>query len=189
MRLVTDATGTQVKPLAEIRQGFTIFWPWRCGSPGTSTTRGPFLNTILLGSFAVPRELRQRVLLIGVAGALVLRGAFIALGAQLIATFSWAFLLVGAVLLLTAGKVLRDALVHLGYGLAAILATVTATSLWARGWAAARGGKGGVLGRRDRRRLRTPHRRMPPGARSGARRHTSRLVSELVGDGHSSARG
>lgn len=68
-----------------------------------------FIFIILLSSFAVPRELRQRVLLIGVAGALVLRGAFIALGAQLIATFSWAFLLFGAVLLLTAGKVLRDA--------------------------------------------------------------------------------
>ena len=58
----------------------------------------------------MPRELQQRVLLIGVAGALVLRGVFIALGAQLIASFSWAFLLFGAVLLVTAVKVLRDAL-------------------------------------------------------------------------------
>jgi TerC family integral membrane protein len=58
----------------------------------------------------VPRELQQRVLLIGVAGALVLRGIFIALGAQLIATFSWTFLVFGAVLLVTAAKVLRDAL-------------------------------------------------------------------------------
>ena len=40
----------------------------------------------------------------------VLRGVFIALGAQLIASFSWAFLLFGAVLLVTAVKVLRDAL-------------------------------------------------------------------------------
>ena len=39
----------------------------------------------------------QRVLLIGVAGALVLRGIFIALGAQLISTFAWAFLLFGAI--------------------------------------------------------------------------------------------
>jgi tellurite resistance protein TerC len=50
------------------------------------------------------------VLLIGVAGALVLRGVFIALGAQMIATFSWTFLLFGAILLLTAIKVGRDAL-------------------------------------------------------------------------------
>ena len=69
-----------------------------------------FVFLLLLTAFAVPRELQQRVLLIGVAGALVLRGIFIALGAQLIASFSWAFLLFGAVLLVTAVKVLRDAL-------------------------------------------------------------------------------
>ncbi|MFZ0160231.1 MAG: TerC/Alx family metal homeostasis membrane protein [Kineosporiaceae bacterium] len=71
-----------------------------------------FVFLLLLGAFAVPRELQQRVLLIGVTGALVLRGVFIALGAQLIASFSWAFLLFGAVLLLTGVKVLRDALAH-----------------------------------------------------------------------------
>ncbi len=68
-----------------------------------------FVFLLLLTAFAVPRELQQRVLLIGVAGALVLRGVFIALGAQLIASLSWAFLLFGVVLLVTAVKVLRDA--------------------------------------------------------------------------------
>jgi predicted tellurium resistance membrane protein TerC len=68
-----------------------------------------FVFIILLSSFAVPPALRQRVLLIGVAGALVMRGAFIAIGAELIASVSWAFLLFGAVLLATALKVLRDA--------------------------------------------------------------------------------
>src|SRR6476659_5732220 len=71
-----------------------------------------FVFIILLSSFAVPRELRQRVLLIGVAGALVLRGIFIALGAQMIASFAWTFLLFGAILLVTAVKVGRDALSH-----------------------------------------------------------------------------
>jgi tellurite resistance protein TerC len=71
-----------------------------------------FVFLLLLTAFAVPRELQQRVLLIGVAGALVLRGVFIALGAQLIASFSWAFLLFGAVLLVTAVKVGRDAVSH-----------------------------------------------------------------------------
>ena len=69
-----------------------------------------FVFMLLLASFAVPRELQQRALLIGVAGALVLRGAFIAVGAQLVSSFAWAFLLFGAVLLLTGAKVLRDAL-------------------------------------------------------------------------------
>ena len=65
---------------------------------------------LLLSSFAVPRELQQRVLLIGVAGALVLRGVFIALGAAMLANFAWTFLLFGAILLATAVKVLRDTL-------------------------------------------------------------------------------
>ena len=71
-----------------------------------------FVFLLLLTAFAVPRALQQRVLLIGIAGALVLRGIFIALGAQLISTFAWAFLLFGIVLLVTAVKVLRDAMSH-----------------------------------------------------------------------------
>jgi TerC family integral membrane protein len=69
-----------------------------------------FVFIVLLSAFAVPRELRQRVLLIGVAGALVLRAVFIAVGAQLISSFSWTFLVFGAILLVTAVKVGRDAL-------------------------------------------------------------------------------
>lgn len=69
-----------------------------------------FVFMLLLASFAVPRELQQRVLLIGVAGALVLRGVFIALGAAMLANFAWTFLLFGAILLVTAVKVLRDAI-------------------------------------------------------------------------------
>ncbi|MBA3019794.1 TerC/Alx family metal homeostasis membrane protein [Propionicimonas sp.] len=68
-----------------------------------------FVFMLLLASFAVPRELQQRVLLIGVAGALVLRGVFIALGAAMLANFAWTFLLFGAILLATAVKVYTDA--------------------------------------------------------------------------------
>ena len=69
-----------------------------------------FVFMLLLAAFAVPKELQQRVLLIGVAGALVLRGVFIALGAQMLERFDWTFLLFGAVLVVTAVKVLRDAI-------------------------------------------------------------------------------
>ncbi len=68
-----------------------------------------FVFMLLLAAFAVPKELQQRVLLIGVVGALLLRGVFIALGAQLLATFDWTFLLFGVVLLATGVKLLRDA--------------------------------------------------------------------------------
>jgi tellurite resistance protein TerC len=68
-----------------------------------------FVFIVILAGFAVPRPLRQRVLLWGVAGALVLRGIFIAVGAGLIARFSWVFFIFGLILLLTAIKVVRDA--------------------------------------------------------------------------------
>lgn len=68
-----------------------------------------FIFILILTSFAVPKVLQQRVLLIGIVGALIMRGAFIALGAALIARFSWMFVIFGAILLVTAWGVLRDA--------------------------------------------------------------------------------
>ena len=67
-----------------------------------------FVFMLLLSAFAVPAVLQQRVLLFGIAGALMLRGVFIALGAAVLASFSWAFLLFGAILLVTGVKILRD---------------------------------------------------------------------------------
>ncbi|MCE0485612.1 TerC family protein [Ornithinimicrobium sediminis] len=67
-----------------------------------------FVFILILGSFSVPRALQQRVLLFGIAGALVLRGIFIALGATLLSAFDWMFLVFGLVLVATAVKVLRD---------------------------------------------------------------------------------
>lgn len=69
-----------------------------------------FVFMLLLTAFAVPNELRQRVLLFGVVGALVLRGVLIAIGAQMVENLSFAFLIFGAILLLTAVKTLRDAM-------------------------------------------------------------------------------
>ncbi|MFC7550901.1 TerC/Alx family metal homeostasis membrane protein [Plantactinospora sp. GCM10030261] len=68
-----------------------------------------FVFMLLLAAFAVPAALAQRVLLYGIAGALVLRGIFIALGAAALQTLDWAFLLFAAILIATAIKLLRDA--------------------------------------------------------------------------------
>jgi TerC family integral membrane protein len=68
-----------------------------------------FVFMLLLAAFAVPAELTQRVLLYGIVGALVLRAIFIALGAAALQSGTWVFLLFGAVLLATAGKVLKEA--------------------------------------------------------------------------------
>ncbi|WP_223166266.1 TerC/Alx family metal homeostasis membrane protein [Nonomuraea sp. SYSU D8015] len=69
-----------------------------------------FVFMLLLAAFAVPRELAQRVLLYGIIGALALRAVFIALGAAALQSGTWAFLLFGAILIVTAGKILADAL-------------------------------------------------------------------------------
>ena len=69
-----------------------------------------FVFMLLLAAFAVPEVLKQRVLLYGIIGALVLRGIFIALGAAALSRFDWVFLVFGAVLLLTGVKLLRDAI-------------------------------------------------------------------------------
>lgn len=64
-----------------------------------------FVFVIIMNTFAVPRVHRQRVLLIGIALALVMRGAFIAVGAEAIARFDWLFYVFGAFLIYTAWKV------------------------------------------------------------------------------------
>lgn len=69
-----------------------------------------FVFMLLLSAFAVPRALAQRVLLYGIIGALVLRAVFIALGAAVLASGTWAFLLFGGILLVTAVKIFKDAL-------------------------------------------------------------------------------
>jgi TerC family integral membrane protein len=68
-----------------------------------------FVFMLLLGAFAVPKALQQRVLLYGIVGALLLRAVFIALGAAALARFDFMFLVFGLVLVLTAVKILRDA--------------------------------------------------------------------------------
>lgn len=68
-----------------------------------------FVFVLIMAKFAVPRDQQQRVLMIGVLIALVLRAVFIAAGAAVIASFSWIFFLFGAFLIWTAWKLIREA--------------------------------------------------------------------------------
>jgi tellurite resistance protein TerC len=52
----------------------------------------------------VPRSAQQKVLLVGIVLALLMRGAFIAIGAAAISRFEWVFYLFGAFLVYTAVK-------------------------------------------------------------------------------------
>jgi tellurite resistance protein TerC len=63
-----------------------------------------FVFVIIMARFAVPRQLQQTALLVGIILALVMRGVFIALGAAAISNFSWVFYLFGAFLIYTAVK-------------------------------------------------------------------------------------
>lgn len=67
-----------------------------------------FVFLIIFTQFAVPRQLRSQVLLIGIAIALALRFVFIILGAAFIENFSWAFYVFGAFLIFTAVKLVIE---------------------------------------------------------------------------------
>ncbi|QCR18690.1 TerC family protein [Agrococcus sp. SGAir0287] len=63
-----------------------------------------FVFLLVMTAFAVPREYQQKVLLIGIVIALVMRGGFIAAGSALISNFSWIFYVFGALLLVLAWR-------------------------------------------------------------------------------------
>jgi tellurite resistance protein TerC len=56
----------------------------------------------------VPAALQRRILFLGVVGALVLRGAFIAAGGALIERVSWIFYVFGAIVLLAGARMFRS---------------------------------------------------------------------------------
>lgn len=65
-----------------------------------------FVFLLLFTHFAVPIEQRQRVLVYGIIGAIILRAILIFVGAALIARFHWILYVFGLFLVLTGGKML-----------------------------------------------------------------------------------
>ncbi|SDY85075.1 tellurite resistance protein TerC [Lysobacter sp. yr284] len=68
-----------------------------------------FVFLMLFSYFAVPEEQRQRVLVIGILGAIVLRSVLIFAGALLLAKFHWVLYVFGAFLVFTGIKMLMAA--------------------------------------------------------------------------------
>jgi tellurite resistance protein TerC len=98
--------------------GFVIWWQWG-GEYGGEFFAGYvtekalsvdnlFVFTVIMASFAVPRIYQQKLLLMGIVMALVMRAGFIAVGAAAINTFSWVFYLFGVFLIYTALKLARE---------------------------------------------------------------------------------
>ncbi|MDL9936342.1 TerC family protein [Gordonia sp. ABSL1-1] len=98
--------------------GVFVWWQWGATSGGeyfagyvtekALSVDNLFVFVIIMAKFAVPREYQQKVLLLGIVMALVMRGIFIAVGAAAINAYSWVFYLFGAFLIFTAAKLLSE---------------------------------------------------------------------------------
>ncbi len=98
--------GLGILALAGPRYGGEFFAGWI--TEYSLSVDNLFIFVLIMANFAVPRQYRQKVLLIGIALALVMRGAFIAVGAEAISRFDWMFYVFGAFLIFTAWKLLRQ---------------------------------------------------------------------------------
>jgi tellurite resistance protein TerC len=68
-----------------------------------------FVFVLIMAKFSVPSQYQQRVLMVGVLIALVLRAIFIAAGAAILSSFAWVFYIFGAFLIYTAWKLIQEA--------------------------------------------------------------------------------
>jgi tellurite resistance protein TerC len=71
-----------------------------------------FIWAIIFTSFAVPRKYQHRVLFLGVLGALLFRGIFIAAGSVIIESFAWVLYIFAAFLVFTGIQMLRKRSSH-----------------------------------------------------------------------------
>ena len=95
-----------------------VLWLWRGPAIGSQYLAGylleralsvdnVFVFVLLFVSMRIPAELQKRILFLGVVGALVLRGVFIAAGGALIESVSWIFYVFGAMVLLAGARMFR----------------------------------------------------------------------------------
>ena len=67
-----------------------------------------FVIAVIFTFMKIPAQYQYRVLFWGIVGAIVLRGVMIAAGAALIHAFDWMFYVFGAILLLSAARMLKS---------------------------------------------------------------------------------
>jgi tellurite resistance protein TerC len=66
-----------------------------------------FVWALIFSAFTIPAAYQHRVLFYGIFGALVLRGAFVAAGSELLSHFEWVVYVFGGLLLLSGVRMLR----------------------------------------------------------------------------------
>ena len=95
-----------------------LLWAWRGGDTAQAYLAGYliekslsldnlFVIALIFSAFAIPSRYQHRVLMLGIIGALVMRGAFIWAGVGLLESFHPVIYVFGAVLLGAAVKMLR----------------------------------------------------------------------------------
>jgi tellurite resistance protein TerC len=67
-----------------------------------------FVIAVIFTFMKIPAQFQYRVLFWGIVGAIVLRGVMIAMGAALIHAFDWMFYVFGAILLVSAARMLKS---------------------------------------------------------------------------------
>ncbi len=67
-----------------------------------------FVMSIIFSSFSIPREYQHRLLVYGIIGVVVLRGATIAAGAALVQQYDWVLLIFAGILFLTGIKLFKE---------------------------------------------------------------------------------
>jgi tellurite resistance protein TerC len=67
-----------------------------------------FVIAVIFTFMKIPPQFQYRVLFWGIVGAIVLRGVMIAMGAALIHAFDWMFYVFGAILLVSAARMLKS---------------------------------------------------------------------------------
>jgi len=67
-----------------------------------------FVIAVIFTFMKIPAQYQYRVLFWGIVGAIVLRGAMIAAGSALIHAFDWMFYVFGAILLISAARMLKS---------------------------------------------------------------------------------
>lgn len=94
--------------------GLSVKWDWNHGlqfyagyiTEYSLSIDNLFVFALIMSSFSVPRAYQQKVLLIGIVIALLLRTIFIIIGGAAIAEFSWVFYLFGIFLIITCIKLI-----------------------------------------------------------------------------------
>lgn len=110
---IKEATAWSVSYIGlAVAFGLLIWWAWGLDYAGqywagwitewSLSIDNLFVFLLIFSAFQVPRQYQQKVLLIGIALALLLRGIFIAVGSAVISQFSWIFYIFGAFLIYTA---------------------------------------------------------------------------------------